>query len=131
MSETESLEVLLADKQQGSIIDGGNGGWVVATIKDRQFGHGTARTVYAQHVLPTAGRTLEDANVTRLHNIQSGAGFAFAEHEFTCSVVAGNCVLDEKGQFILCESGKDRNLRESLGTIDLSFRHAVYCTKLR
>jgi hypothetical protein len=39
--------------------------------------------------------------------------------------VARNGVPYEKGKFILGETGEDWNFRESLGMIDLGFRHAA------
>src|SRR5579872_2200268 len=129
MREAERLEILLADEQERGVIDGGYRRGVIAPVKDRQFGHGAARSVHTEHVLPAARRTLEDADMARFHNVQSHTGLAFGKDNLARSMVAWNRALREKGQLVLGQTGKDRDFRERLGMIHFRFRHGIYCTQ--
>jgi len=47
----EAMEGLLADKQQGRILDCRDRCRICSAVEDRQFGHRTARAVDAKHLL--------------------------------------------------------------------------------
>ena len=79
MCETEGLKILFAYKQEADFVDRDSGRGIVAAVEDRQLGDGTARPINAEHVLSSARRTFEDADMSGDDYVHSSAGLAFAK----------------------------------------------------
>src|SRR6266496_509114 len=104
MSQAERLEILFADEEQSGFFDGGDGSRIVAAVENGEFGDGTAGTVNAQHLLASAGRSLEDADVAGLDHVHAGARVAFGEDHYSGGEFAGYGALGKESQFALGES---------------------------
>ena len=129
MRQTESLEILLPDKEQRGVIHRGSRGRVVAAIENRHFGDRTAGAIDAEHLLAAARRTLEDADVPALHDVQSRARLALAEHHFPGSEMARHGAFGQKLQLRIREAGEDGNLRQRSPKLRARFSHAAYCSE--
>ena len=72
--QAKCLEVLLADKEQSRVIDGGYRSGITAAIEDRQLRDRTARSIDTEHLFAPAGRALEDAHMSGLDDIKPVQG---------------------------------------------------------
>src|SRR5579859_173239 len=97
MSQYQRLKILFAHKQQSRVIDGGDGCRIIAAIEDGKLSHRAARPLNPEYLLASTGGAFEDAHIPALDYVESAAGLAFAEHEFTGSVTTRNRVLRKEG----------------------------------
>src|SRR5579864_7670200 len=104
MSETERLKIQLTHKKQNSLIDGGGGSWIVASIKNGKLSDGTAWTIDTEHLLASVGRALENPHIPSLHDVEAGARFTFTKNCFAGRVAAGNRALSQEVQLTCREA---------------------------
>src|SRR5579875_844537 len=109
MLQAQRLEVLLADEQQAAVGDGLCRGWIVAAVEHWQLGDRAARPVDGQHLLASAGRTLEDAHVARFDDVESGARLGLRKDQFSGTESALHDAGGEKREFLLAEAGEERD----------------------
>ncbi len=83
VGQTQGLKILLADKQQGRVVNRGGGRRIVSAIEHGEFGDGATRSINAQHLFPAVSGTFEDADVAGFNHIEPGAGLAFTKNDFT------------------------------------------------
>src|SRR4051794_39933161 len=96
MLKTKRLEILLTDEEKCRFGERFRRRRIVATVKNRKLGNGTARWLNRQHLLAPIGRTLENPHVTGLHDEESGARLAFGKDQFSASELALNNARAEK-----------------------------------
>src|SRR5262249_30005890 len=101
MSQAQCLKVLLADKKKRGIVDCGYRGRIVPSIEDGELRNGTPWPIDAEYLLPSASRTLENANVSRLNHIESCAWLTVAENGFTREKMSWHRTLSQKTKFRL------------------------------
>src|SRR5215470_5113235 len=107
MRQAESLKVLLADKEKGGLIHCIHGSGVVAAVEHGQLRHRTARAFDAEHLLSAAGGTLENSQVARCDDVESGAWLPFSEYSFAGREPACDRTLGEEQEFVFAEPGKN------------------------
>ena len=117
MGKTQCVEVLFAHEEQSGVVDCCHRRRIVSAIKDWQLCHRASRSVNAEHLLAAPGRTLKDTDVPGFDNVQAQTGFTFAENKLARCVVARHSALQEKSEFALCQSGKERDLRQRLTSL--------------
>jgi hypothetical protein len=93
MRQAEGLKVLFADEQQSRIVNRRDRRRIVPAIEHGELGDGTARSINAEHLFAAVGGAFEDADMASLNHIESGAGLAFTENDFTRRVAARNRTL--------------------------------------
>src|ERR1019366_8301613 len=129
MRQAECMKVLLTDKQQRGVVDRGHRGRVVPAIEDWHLGDGTAWPVNAEYLLASAGRALEDADVSGLDHVESRARLAFAENSFARREVTRHSPLRQESELRFSEPREHGDLRQRLSAVNLDFRHSGYCTE--
>jgi hypothetical protein len=129
VSETESLEFLLAYEEQGHVVHRYSRRGICSSIEDRYLGDRTTRTVYTEYLFAPVRGTFEYTNISRLNNIKPRARFAFAKYRLARCVMARSRMLGKEIQLAFCQPGEDGNLRQRLPRFMRGVRHGGYCTR--
>src|SRR5947209_683294 len=96
MHQAQRMKILLADEIDTRVVYSRGGCRIIAAVEYRQLGHGTARPFNGQHLLASAGRALEDANMSGFHYEESRTGFVFRENDLARRIVPRNGALGQK-----------------------------------
>ena len=107
MHKAERMEILLADEVDSCVPHCRCGSWIIAAIKKRKLGNGTAGVFNGKDLLAAIGRTLEDPHTAALNHKQAGAGIALCKKQFALAVVARYSPFSKELEFGFSEPVED------------------------
>ena len=84
--------------------------------------------INAEDLFTSARGTLEDADIAGFDHVQTRTRLAFGKNIFAGGEMTRHGTLGEKANLAFRESRKNGHFRQSLGVVDLAFRHRRNCT---
>jgi len=110
--QTERLKILTAAEDQSALVHGLGRRGIRAAVEHRQLGDRTSRPVDAENLFAAADRGLEDADITALHHVESGARVALVEDQFARLIAALHQPRAQKSKLLIRQTGKNRDAPE-------------------